>query len=346
MLKYQKFHRDFKLNGESFEDNVSLLKYATTLTPAISSFLKDWFSDATTIAIKTSGSTGVPKRILLQKDHMLNSAKATGDFFKLESGTRALLCLPADYIAGKMMLVRALSLGWHIEVAELSSNPLENCALEYDFAAMVPLQVKGAIKKINQIKTLIVGGGEVSASLQKTLQDVSTEVYATYGMTETVTHIAVRKLNHGEWKGFKTLPKITISTDHRKCLVINAPHICKEQVYTNDVVELLSENSFLWKGRYDNVINSGGIKLFPEEIERKLSPYIDRRFFVAGIKDAVLGEKLVLLIEGDAYKTPEQMFADLGKYEIPKNNYFVAEFIETATGKIQRKKTVKHLFKN
>ncbi|MDT7832973.1 AMP-binding protein [Flavobacteriaceae bacterium S356] len=339
-MKNWECHKDFRLNGASFQTEETLLAYADVLSKPVAEFLQEWFSESETISIKTSGSTGKPKWIKLQKEHMINSARVTGDFFELGAGIKALLCLPIDYIAGKMMLVRAMYLGWHLDVVPSSSKPLAGLDREYDFSAMIPLQLKNSLEAIGAVKKLIVGGGAVDHKLENELQSISTSIYATYGMTETCTHVAIKKLNHSKWDSFKALKDVVISKDSRGCLIIDAPSVSNEQIITNDVVEIISDDTFDWKGRYDNVINSGGIKLHPEEIEKKIAPYLNDRFFVAGIKDQALGEKLVLVVEGEASKTSESIYRDLTKYEIPKNIFFIKKFEETETQKIQRKKTL------
>jgi len=332
-----------------------MLLFADGLSVSVHSFLQEWFSDKGSIEIQTSGSTGIPKLISIQKEFMINSALATGSFFDLPEKTTALLCLSTDYIAGKMMLVRALVLGWELEVIEPISHPLKVIDKNYDFTAMVPLQLHNSIENLHKVKKLIIGGGVVSKELQEKLQHIETQVFATYGMTETVTHIAVKKLNNFvsssavERSYYKVLPNISISQDKRNCLVIDAPKIASEEIITNDVVENISKNQFKWLGRFDNVINSGGIKLHPEQIEEKLSTIISQRFFVAGIPDVHLGEKLVLVVESEnlnvenlksSIQNELKSLKSLTKYEIPKEIFVVEEFIETATGKIQRLKTL------
>jgi o-succinylbenzoate---CoA ligase len=262
-------------------------------------------------------------------------------------------------------LVRALTLGWHIDIVEPISNPLKELKKEYDFSAMVPMQLKNSLSDIHKIKKLIIGGGVVTQELEMQLQSISTEVYATFGMTETCTHIAVKKLNQftnidsntSEKLHYKVLPNVSISQDHRNCLVINASKIAENQIVTNDIVEIVSETEFKWLGRFDTVINSGGVKLHPEEIEKKLSKIITQRFFVAGVPDKVLGEKLILVIEENiTSKAVEeflkiQLMSDFRKiknitnYEIPKEIHFVENFIETETKKIQRVKMLDTLLK-
>jgi O-succinylbenzoic acid--CoA ligase len=340
-LEHNNFHKGFQLNGCSFSSIDEILEHAKGFSDEIHHFLKDWFSVDESISVKTSGSTGIPKSILLKKEFVINSAKATGKYFDLHENTTALLCLPIIYIAGKLMLIRGLALGWKLDVIQSNSNPLEKIKRQYDFSAMVPLQLENSLSKISLIKKLIVGGGVVSKELESKIQAVSTSIFATYGMTETITHIAVKKLNkiNKTPNFYQTLPNVSIYNDDRNCLVIDAPKVAEELIFTNDVVELISDTQFKWLGRFDNVINSGGIKLHPEKIEEKLSKIISNRFFVAGISDEKLGKKLVLIIEGEKeiinYKN-----IDLSKFEIPKETYFLDQFIETETKKIQRKKTL------
>lgn len=343
-MKHLKFNQNFKINGTSFSSVEDLLEYSKTESIATQQFLHEWFSDKKFVEVKTSGSTGKPKSIQLKKEFMKNSAKATGQFFKLFDNTTALLCMSTEYIAGKMMLVRALELGWHLDIVTPASNPLKNIDKVYDFSAMVPMQLQHALNDIHTIKKLIVGGGVVSNELETAIQEISTEVYATFGMTETITHIAVKKLNcftEQSEKYYQTLPNVSISVDDRNCLVIHAPKVSDVVVKTNDVVALISDREFKWLGRFDHVINSGGIKLHPEEIEKKLSQVISSRFFVAGIPDSILGEKLVLIIEGKQRTVFLSEAKSLSKYEIPKHIYFVDQFVETDTKKIQRSKTIK-----
>ncbi len=350
-----KFHKKFQLNGNSFSSVDELLTYAKTISEDFYQFFTDWFSKEDFIRVQTSGSTGKPKLIKLPKEFMMNSALATGSYFDLNEDTAALLCLPTEYIAGKMMLIRAAVLGWKLDVVKADSYPLKNISNSYDFSAMVPLQLENSIEKLHLIKKLIVGGGVVSNELQKKLQSQSTEVFATYGMTETITHIAVKKLNNLSIKPsfYKVLPNVTIYKDNYDCLIIDAPNVSDKLVCTNDVVNLISDTQFEWLGRFDNVINSGGIKLHPEQIEEKLSKIIDQRFFVAGISDKLLGEKLILVVQGNiiskavenSLNAKIKNLQTLSKFEIPKEIYFIDVFVETETKKIQRKKTLDLILK-
>ncbi|WP_318308241.1 AMP-binding protein [Flagellimonas crocea] len=314
----------------------------------IGNFLLDWTSDTSTVKVQTSGSTGNPKTIVLKKEHMVNSALATGAYFGLQPKQNALLCLPCTGIAGKMMLVRAMVLGLHLDYTEPSSNPMSSNNQVYDFVAMVPLQVQNSLDALNRIKQLIVGGAPIDASLQNKLVKAPVEAYETYGMTETITHIAVKKLDKQGSNYFETLPHVKLSIDERNCLIIDAPKIATDKVVTNDVVELVGDTQFKWLGRYDSIINSGGIKLMPEKIEEKLSPLINTRFFVAGLPDETLGQKLVLVVESEATNLKELLqnikkVRGISKYEVPKQIYFVKPFIETSTKKIDRQKTLERI---
>ncbi|MBP2832690.1 AMP-binding protein [Aquimarina sp. U1-2] len=334
----------FIKNGEVYEQEVG-------------HFLLNWLDDKDYILVKTSGSTGKPKNIKLLKQHMINSAKATGKFFKAEEKTTALLCLSANYIAGKMMLVRAMVLGWKIDLVPPKTNPLDTLYKQYDFCAMVPLQLDNSLNRLHLLKKLIVGGGPVSENLRQLVQGVKTKIFETYGMTETVSHIAARRVNpkkkdKKDASYFKALPNINLGVDARNCLVIKAPQLNHETIITNDVVELKTYKKFSWKGRYDNVINSGGIKLHPEQIETKLQLLIGHRFFITHVPDNSLGDKLILVIEQDydpisklALQEAISKLKTLTKYEVPKEIYFLPQFIETDNGKVQRKKTLELVLK-
>lgn len=318
----------------------------------IGKFLMEWLDNKNFIQLKTSGSTGTPKNIKVKKKHMVNSALATGKFFDLPEKTTALLCLPTNYIAGKMMLVRAMVLGWHLDSVPPKSNPLDQVFKRYDFCAMTPFQLDNSLSRLHLLKKLIVGGGAISIHLKNIVQGIGTKIYETYGMTETVSHIAAMRVNpkkkkKHEW-AFKVLPKVLISQDERGCLVINAPKIAENTVVTNDVVELLTFKKFLWKGRIDNVINSGGIKIHPEQVEKKLQEILLSRFFITSLPDPSLGEKLVLFVEGEfsegnlaELKKKISGMESLHKYERPKKIYFIEKFEETPTGKVNRKNTLR-----
>ncbi|WP_034045293.1 AMP-binding protein [Wocania ichthyoenteri] len=352
---YNKVHLKFKLNkvhysyGDLIEVAYSFVKEGLPHEQIIGGFLLDWLDEKDFINVNTSGSTGKPKCIKIKKQAMVNSAVATGDFFNLKPGDSALHCLPTHFIAGKMMLVRAIALGLELDVIEPTSKLNFDSKKPYMFCAMVPLQLQNVINKCDNIRTIIVGGAAVSNVLKSDIQNIKSNVYETYGMTETVTHVAVKKLNnfrHAELVSashFKTLPNISISQDERDCLAIDAPKLTKKTIITNDIVKLHSENEFEWLGRYDNIINSGGVKLCPEQIEAKLQNKIKQRFFITSEKEDLLGEQLVLVVEGNSNIIDNALFSDLEKFEKPKIVYSINQFIETSSGKIQRKKTLKHI---
>ena len=337
------FHKDFRLNGRHFTSEEELLHFSEKNHQEIMPFLMEWFSDTNEIIVKTSGSTGTPKKIAIPKNNMVNSAKATGEFFNLLEKTTALLCLSPKYIAGKMMLVRALVLGWDLDVVSATSSPLQNNK-KYNFTAMVPLQVQNSLKNLNNVKTILVGGGVMHPNLIQQVKKNTTKIFQSYGMTETITHIAVREIHPFYNDFYTTLPNVSISKDTRGCLVIDAPKIANEIVVTNDLVDIISENKFIWLGRVDNIINSGGIKLIPEQIEQKLAKIITSEFFITKVEDAVLGEKVILFIEGKPNKdilNKIKNSLDLSKYEKPKNTYFINTFIRTETRKTNRLETAK-----
>lgn len=313
-------------------------------------FLQQWFDDTDCITAHTSGSTGTPKKISLPKQLMRESAKATLAFFGLKEGDTALLCLSANYIAGKMMIVRAIVGGLHLVTAKpekIVDIPLDQ---RFRFSAMVPMQVEETINALgphafDSIEHLIIGGSAVSVSLEEQLQALSTHCYATYGMTETASHVALKRLNHHAQSdtAYTALPGITFTQDERDCLVIQAPLLLEEPLVTNDIVELTSDNQFIWKGRFDFVVNSGGIKLFPESIEKKLSSVLSRPFYLSKKSSATYGEELVLVIEGAPLTSDEevclrnQFDAVLSKYEKPKQILYIPTFDYSANGKLLRK---------
>ncbi len=335
-------HPDFRLQNQSFKDEASFLEYVKNELPESYGFLKSFLDQSDSIVVPTSGSTGKPKQIKLQKEKMLNSAQATAAFFDLPPKTKALHCLSTDYIAGKMMWVRALSLGWHLDVVEPVSSPLKNMNLYYDFAAMVPLQAQNSLGELHRIEKLIVGGAPISYSLEQALVKIPVSIYQTYGMTETITHIAVKKIEkHAH--AYKSLPKVKLSVDDRDCLCITAPGISETRIITNDIVKLISDTEFEWMGRYDNIINSGGVKLFPEQIELKIASIITAPFFIGGIPDERLGTKIVLFIEAsEPLHNIEQLLSksSLSKYETPKEILYIDGFVRTKNNKVKRKETI------
>lgn len=337
---YSNVHNKFKLNGAHLSADdlcrvaYSFIKEGDDFEKPVGNFLLDWFDEKDYIDMLTSGSTGIPKTIRVLKQSMVNSAIATGNYFDLSPGDKVLNCLPVKYVAGKMMFVRSFILGLDMEFVAPSAFPLRKNEFDFDFAAMVPLQAQNSLSALHKIKKLIVGGAKINAQLEKELLQLPTRCFETFGMTEAVSHIAAKKI--GE-KAFTALPHVKISQDERNCLVINAPDVVSHKIVTNDLVELLSGNQFIFLGRMDNLVNSGGIKLIPEQIEAKLHASIPQRFFAIGVSDADLGEKLILVIEGEKYDFDKTLFDVLSKYEKPKDIIFVSKFKETPNGKVIRR---------
>jgi len=334
-------HPDFKLNGKSysylelFSEALYLKENGQLFEKAIGKFLFEWLNNESFVFVQTSGSTGKPKKIVLDKNAMIASAKATGLFFNLQPKNSALLCLSADYIAGKMMLVRAITLGLHLDTIEPNSNPLSD--KKYDFVAMVPMQVANSLEQLHLVETLLIGGTKVSYQLAESILKTNCKAFESYGMTETISHIAIKQIGA---KPFTVLPNVNITVDDRNCLVIEALELSSEKIITNDIVEILNETQFVLKGRIDNVINSGGVKIFPEEVEEKLAKFISKPFFIASELDEKFGEKVILVLEGNPYEVDNSMFSDLSKYQMPKQIIFIDKFVETETNKINRKKTL------
>ena len=314
-------------------------------------FIDEWNNDSPYVEVKTSGSTGEPKRMMVEKSRMLNSARITCDFLGLKPGDTALLCMSTDYIAGKMMIVRSIERGLKLISVEPSGHPLANnyqlsivnCQL--DFAAMVPMQVYNSLQvpdekeRLMAIRHLIIGGGAIDDAMEAELKKFPNAVWSTYGMTETLSHIALRRISGpeaSEW--YMPFPTVKLSTTDEGCLVIDAPEVCADTLITNDIVELKSDGRFRVLGRKDNVICSGGIKIQIEEVERELKPYARVPYIISKKKDEKFGEIVVLLTEGDIDEMNTICEKYLPKYHRPKLYQHVDQIPLTETGKPARKK--------
>jgi O-succinylbenzoic acid--CoA ligase len=310
---------------------------------SIQSFLKEWFSNSSFIETQSSGSTGNPKIIKLPKQSMVNSAQKTIDYFNLTSSDTALLCIPAQYIGGKMMLVRAMLVGFNLIVTKPVSNPFPGISTPIDFAAITPFQLYHSMDTLKEkdIKKIIVGGSPITTKMEEMAANLLSAIYETYGMTETSSHIALRKVNGKDKSDYFTLfDGVEISSDKRGCLVIFAPFITNEKIITNDIVEIIGPRHFRILGRYDTIINTGGVKIFPEQIERKLATIIHQPFYITSVPDEVLNNKVVLVLEEDfgihEAILREKMKGVLSRYEIPKEIRFVSKIDMTETGKVKR----------
>ncbi len=336
---------------------------------SVRDFLIEWFSDSPTVNLHTSGSTGVPKLIVAEKSRMIASAKMTLDYLGLKPGDTALLCLSVNYIAGKMMVVRAIVGGLNLLIGDLSSNPLQNEDRHVDFAAMVPLQVYNSYRdksgKFSRVGKVIIGGGAIDRNEESFYSTLPNEIYATYGMTETLSHIAMRRINGDKRSQYFTpMDGVDVKVkaengENIGTLVITAPRLCAETLYTNDNVEMRSDGTFRILGRKDNVVCSGGIKLQIEEIEAKLANVIHADFAISSKPDEKLGEKLVLVIEDSKERLVAtsssallssylgfDLTACLEKYEIPKEVFYIQHLPRTESGKIARAALKQMLLEN
>ena len=328
-------------------------------------FLSEWNNDSDRVLVHTSGSTGKPKPMMVEKKRMLNSARITCDFLGLKPGDSALLCMSLDYIAGKMVVVRSIERHLYLISVSPSGHPLKDVDEEITFAAMVPMQVYNTLQvpeereRLTHIRHLIIGGGAIDASLEKELQALpgNIAIWSTYGMTETLSHIALRRINGdepSEW--YQPFDSVHISQTEEGCLVIDAPQVCAETLVTNDIVEIepyiynkVEKLRFRIKGRKDNVICSGGIKIQIEEVETLLKPHLEKPFMLAKKKDGKFGEIAVLLSEDEDIKrveaTVRRLLSDESekssdhkkyKYWIPKEFRYVEHLPLTETGKPKR----------
>lgn len=331
-------------------------------------FLEEWHHDSPRLLVHTSGSTGKPKPLWVEKERMLASARITCDFLGLQPGDTALLCMSLDYIAGKMMVVRAIERQLRLVAVEPSGHPLATLLGRQEgtektdvnlmgaptFAAMVPMQVYNSLQVaeerelLRQIRHLIIGGGAIDDDMARELHDFPNAVWSTYGMTETLSHIALRRLNGpeaSEW--YTTLPGVGICTDEEGCLVVDAPKVCPTRLRTNDIAEIRTADhapttgtpqQFRIIGRRDNVVCSGGIKIQAEEVERLLAPHIHKPFAITKRKDTKLGEAVVLLTEANDLDDIKTLCAKLlPRYWQPRHFQHTDHLPTTATGKLARK---------
>jgi o-succinylbenzoate---CoA ligase len=334
------------------------------------SFSQAWQSGQTEFTLHTSGSTGTPKPIRLTRAQMQASAELTGRTFGLNPGDSALCCLNIAYVAGTMMLVRAMTLDLKLTLVEPTGNPLasfDSNTTHFDFLAFVPLQLQAILEQtpektaiLNRAKAILLGGAATSPAQEAQLQVIEAPVYATYGMTETVSHVAIRRLNGPEATDFFTvLEGVELGTDQRDCLNIRAAASNHQLVQTNDVVEWtdtqVPHRQFRLLGRADSIINSGGVKVQPEQVERVIQHILAQqnlspRLFVTGVPDERLGQRIVLVVEGNQDvqqqiqrwqpHCSEQVREEVGPYAVPKDIIFAPSFHETPTGKVDRKKTL------
>lgn len=335
----------------------------------VNDFLQEWNSPSETLLVHTSGSTGKPKPMWVEKQRMLNSAHITCDFLGLRPGDSALLCMSLDYIAGKMMVVRSIERKLRLFSVKPSGHPLSDESLtkmvemDFDFVAMVPMQVYNTLQvpqereRLSRIKHLIIGGGAIDDALADELRSLPGAVWSTYGMTETLSHIALRRLNGeeaSEW--YQPFDSVGVSLNSDGCLVIDAPLVCSEPLVTNDIAEIKQQETsshssdassslktssphvlFRIKGRKDNVICSGGIKIQIEEVENLLRQHLDAPFLLAKKKDEKFGEIAVLVTESGDLEGVEAICRQvLPKYWVPRQYLHFDQLPMTETGKPKR----------
>lgn len=330
--------------------------YGISAIEGILEFVVEWSNRKDFIETRTSGSTGRPRNIRIRKEHILASAQRTLTAFDLKPGDAALLCLPNRFIGGKMMIARSIIGGLNLHLAEDAATPIVPEGIDIAFAAVVPYQVHNILRDANttsqwqQVKKILIGGGHVDHKLEAILRLWPNEVYESFGMTETISHIALRRISGTrEREPFRVLEGIEISRDERDCLVIHSEALPANPTVTNDIVELVDDRSFHWMGRADNLINSGGVKIIPETIEKVAKPHLNTKFFFAGLPDEALGEKVVLIMESQPLSSEDEesllreLRKELHRYEVPREIHYLDEFAETENGKINRKKTLKKI---
>ena len=308
-------------------------------------FLREWFNDSPFMKVHTSGSTGTPKELTVRKEQMMQSARLTCEFLNLQPGDKALLCMNLRYIGAMMVVVRSLIAGLNLFVRPATGHPLADINESLKFAAMVPLQVYNKLQvsvekeRLQQTDILIIGGGAVDSALEAEIKRLPGAVYSTYGMTETLSHIALRRLNGASAsEHYYPFSSVRLSLSSENTLVIEAPLVCDEVLQTNDMARIYSDGSFMILGRKDNVINSGGIKIQAEEMEKRLQSLIDVPFVITSVPDRRLGQAVTLLIEGRLHLTAIEgrIQAVLEPYYRPKYIRMVNHIPRTENGKINR----------
>jgi O-succinylbenzoic acid--CoA ligase len=311
----------------------------------IYAFILNFLDDKDFILQQSSGTTGTPKTFQLSKKAMLESARLTCEVLDLRYGQNALLCLSADYIAGKMIVVRSLVCGLNLFWEEPSSLPALQNYNKIHLCSMVPLQAFNAFnspKLLQNIDVLLIGGAEIRPELKALFGKINNRSYETYGMAETCSHIALKKISGpNPDANFKTLPGIKVNTDHRSCLVAHVPFL-PEPVVSNDVVETIDEQTFVWKTRFDNLINTGGLKVIPEEVETEIAKILKHEFAIIGLPDKKLGQKITLVIESekriDENQLRETLSKNLKPHQIPKEIRYLKILPRNAAFKVERKK--------
>ena len=302
-------------------------------------FMEEWGYDLPYVVAHTSGSTGSPKEVRLPKADMRVSALATNLRFGITSASTIYLPLSPDYIAGKMMLVRAALANCRIIVERPSNRPMhDDCGSDIDLLAVVPSQCADLVSNpvaLRRVRNIIVGGAPLAPEMERLMKQGPWNAFATYGMTETCSHVALRELGTSD---YEAMPGISFSTDSRSCLEIHSGAYSWRKLVTNDVVSLSSPTTFQWRGRFDNVVNSGGLKLHPEELESLLAPHIHTPFYLDGVPDREWGTALRLTVEAPASEAELEELCRrvLPRHAVPKSLRILPVIPRTSSGKLRR----------
>ncbi|NOZ74869.1 MAG: AMP-binding protein [FCB group bacterium] len=314
-------------------------------------FLQEWWDENPELFFRTSGSTGKPQTVRFTKDQCRESARRTLDYFSIKTGAKTCLCLPTAYVAGKMMVIRAITGSLDLVAVPPKMNPWDHDLPEIDFAAVTPQQLSDPeamdqlVRVMNSEGILLVGGAPIPEPTRRKISDIEIPVFETYGMTETLTHVAVKRISHPTEPLFTAFPDVSLDIDARNCLTITAPYLGPDRIQTRDIVRLEDSTRFEWVGRLDRVINSGGVKIQPEDIEARIGEELTNHlFFIHPLPDKRFGEKVVLWVEGDPGSGMEADIAEIVQsipgLERPREYHILPRFQRTSTGKIDRQGTV------
>lgn len=355
-MQDQKFHFD----GGSYPlTNLEVLAALDPSYAPLVKFANDWFEGKETFQMTTSGSTGPPKSINISRQQIIASVALTKEALGLENGQKALLCLEPKYIASIMMAARCFIIGMDMVIIKPSANPLSHVQPYFPihFASLVPVQIDSILKSnykpvLEDINNILIGGAPLPEGAIEVLNEFKNNIFQSYGMTETVSHIALMSVSNGNYNGeFKVLPGLETGQNEVGCLNIKGSVTNNELIQTNDIVQFNTPSTFQWLGRKDNVINTGGIKVFPEQVEPLIHRVlhengIDIAFFIAGIPDSILGTKVVLIIESlkleetVALAIEKEVKAHASKYHTPREIITIDSFLRTKTDKIKRHETL------
>lgn len=327
----------FELSENSIQDS-----YFLKVLDFIHSLKKENWS----LQVKSSGSTGTPKVFNFTKDQALASAKISNTFFGINKNSKLLLPLSIDFIAAKMLIVRALEAKCKIYIIKPTANPIKDLNFKIDFISLSPYQVQHILEqnpdKFNLIKKSLIGGAAISTKCIEKIEEIQSNClfYESFGMTETLSHIAIKEILKKQL-GFRKLPEFHLTTNSEKQLIISHPIIVPTPLITNDIINFIDNEHFNFIGRKDFIVNSGGVKIQIELLENEMNKYIEFPFFLSKKMDEVLGEKLVFCILNNEKIDDAQIYEliktmPISKYQIPKEIIRLDSFNYTQNGKIIR----------